>query len=202
MKTAILTLLLAFAMQAREVTTPSESLSENFTVDLEGSPDHRVDTWGDASAQYWQVHFKPPLGYRTRILRVFGNFVTAPDGKMPEGTEAYGLFALQTTSAGQSSIADVGSSGCVFYIQSVLVGGDSKDVESFNVDVTDAGLLGEDNVLVVKTAVFLNTTGLKIHMEPSWVMVVRFEVVRFEATRFCLPDITITCDGNWFVSNH
>jgi hypothetical protein len=42
-------------------------------------------------------------------------------------------------------------------------------------DVSKGGLLMSDNTLIVKVAVWLNTTGTAIHMEPTFNLLYQFE---------------------------
>jgi hypothetical protein len=46
---------------------------------------------------------------------------------------------------------------------------------SFDVDTSVGGLLGDDNVPLIQSFVALNTTGLTIHMEPTFVVVFQFD---------------------------
>ena len=48
------------------------SSSGNFSADLLGTRDTRPDTWGNADAAGWTIQFRPPAGYRVRILKLRG----------------------------------------------------------------------------------------------------------------------------------
>lgn len=62
---------------------------------------------------------------------------------------------------------------CFLYVQ-VATGG-KPERASFDNAVSAGGLLASDNTLYVKVAVWLNDTGLAIHMEPTWVTVLQVE---------------------------
>ncbi len=61
----------------------------------------------------------------------------------------------------------------MLYVQSGTGGKPERAPIDF--DVSAGGLLSEDNVLESKLAVFLNDTGLPIHMEATFTLVYRFE---------------------------
>ena len=152
------------------------SSSTNFAFDLAGVPDTRPGTYGTAEAMSGRITFSPPAGYRVHILRVYGDFIGWPVGVVPEGTAAGVLFALGSTGVSGSTNADFMADGCFLYIQDSTMGKPLRDPYDFNVRA--GGLLEADNVLVLTAAVWLNTTGLKIHMEPTFVAVYRFEKVQ------------------------
>jgi hypothetical protein len=158
------------------------STAANFAYDLIGSPDARPGTWGMGGSQTYKLTFKVPTGYRARILRVYGDFVVWPRGTpLPDaGDNVVGhsvgvLFGLSSTAPDGSLIASGGgaSDNCFLYIQ------DSSKGESrrapFDFDTHVGGLLQDDGTMLVKAAVWLNTTGLAIHMEPSFTIVFQFE---------------------------
>lgn len=149
------------------------SAATNHATDLEGDPDSREGTWGTAGAVSHRIVFKPPVGYRVRVLRVYGDFLTWPIGKVESGKFAGTLWGLQTTGPDGSARADPIADNCFLYIQ--LATGGEPARASVNYDVREGGLLGPDHILVSKHAVWLNDTGLKIHMESSFVLVYQFE---------------------------
>ena len=149
------------------------SAATNLSVDLKGTPDLRQDTWGTADYSIKTITFNPPPGHRVRILRVYGDFVSWPIGKVEPGKFAGVLLGLQTTAPEGSTRMDWGADNTMLYIQDATGGGPRR--AAFDFDVSDAGLLQPDNKLLVKMAVWLNDTDLIIHMEPSFVMVYRYE---------------------------
>jgi hypothetical protein len=152
---------------------PKYSTSVNLAVDLQGAPDTRPGTWGDAGVATWSIHFLAPAGSRVRILRVYGDFIIWPRGRVREGTFAGTLFGLQTSGPDGSVLADIAADNCFLYLQMATNG--KPERAPFDSDVSVGGLLGADNTLKVRAAVWLNDTGLLIHMEPSWVMTFQIE---------------------------
>ena len=153
----------------------ARSTAGNFTVDLAGTPDTRPRTWGTQGYVVWPVKFNVLAGDRVRVLRVYGDFLIWPKGKPPAGTHAGALLSLHTSSPDTpvNSVSPYFADNCFLYVQ--LATGGEPERASFDRDVSAGGLLAKDNVLYVKVAVWLNNTGLEIHMEPTWVMVYRIE---------------------------
>lgn len=168
MKTVALLVLMAASMVAQ-----TYSAATNFSVDLIGVPDTRPDTWGTASYAVKAITFKPPQGQRVRILRVYGDLLIWPLGVVPQGKFAGVLLGLQTTAPDGSVRMDWGADNTMLYIQDAT-GGEPRRA-AFDYKVSVGGVLGPDNKLIVKMATWLNDTGLPIHIEPSFVMVYRFE---------------------------
>jgi len=166
--------LAAASLQAAE-PTPQYSAATNVVVDLKGDPDARPGTWGTAGSVVWTIRFLVPAGYRVRILRAYGDFLIWPRGKVPEGAYAGALFGLQTSEPEGSRLADLMADNCFLYLQ-VATGG-KPERAAFDHSVAAGGLLAKDNTLYAKVAVWLNDTGLAIHMEPTWVTVFQIEDV-------------------------
>ena len=149
------------------------SIATNFAEDIKGDPDNRPSTWGDAGYIVKRINFAPKPGCRVRIDRVYGDFVVWPIGLVPPGKFAGTLLGLQTT-AGEGSIqADWAADNTFLYIQ-VATGG-APERAAFDYQVGPGGLLQSDNAMLVKMAVWLNDTGLVIHMEPSFVVQFHYE---------------------------
>lgn len=149
------------------------SIATNFSTDLKGEPDNRENTWGDAGAYTHKLTFRPPAGCRVRIIKVYGDFLIWPIGKVEPGKFAGALLGLQNTGYEGSAYADLAADNTFLYIQTATSGGAAR--AAFDYDTTSGGLLGRDHVMLVKMAVWLNDTGLKIHMEPSFVAVFQYE---------------------------
>ena len=147
--------------------------STNFAADLYGTKDTRPGTWGYTRAYETPLNqFKPPVGYRTRILRVYGDFIACP--VTPSGGHGYALFGLQKTGFTQSGRVSLADENTLVYYQLGMSGNECAS-RSFDVDVNVAGLLQPDNTLQGKVASFLNDTGSPIHVEPTFTAVYRFE---------------------------
>ena len=154
--------------------------SANFSVDLLGVKDTRQQTWGYTGSAEWNVVFSPPSGYRVRILHVAGDLVAWPrilpgEVPIPAGHYAGVLLALHTT-------APEGSQWCTpcadntFLYRQLAIDAEPGRI-SFDADVSVGGLLGADNIAVVKVADWLNTEGT-VHIEPTLNWVFRFEAVK------------------------
>ena len=169
---AAVVLALCLSMGAAECERAC-SFGTNFSADIKGDPDTRQDTWGDAGYTVKAITFRPPPGYRVRILRVYGDFVVWPLGRVGPGRFAGVLLGLQTSGPEGSVRADWAGDNTMLYIQDAT-GGEARRA-GFDFDTKAGGLLEADHKLLVKMAVWLNDTGLPIHMEPSMVVVYRYE---------------------------
>lgn len=172
---------------------PAYSASANFSADMSGTPDTRANTWGTAGATTWQIHFFVPEGDRVRIMRVYGDFLIWPKGKVPDGTYAGALFSLHTSSPDTpvSTLAPLMVDNCFLYLQ--LATGGHPERAAFDTKVSAGGLLESDNTLFVKVAVWLNDTGLPIHMEPTFVAV--FQVQDASGSPVNVPTTAIATHG-------
>lgn len=146
----------------------------NLSTDLAGDPDTRPGTWGTQGEVVWQIHFSVPAGDRVRMLRTYGDFLIWPKGIVSPGTFSGTLFSLHTSSPDVpvNTVSPYMADNCFLYVQQATNGGPRRVPIDFN--VTYGGLLESDNTLYAKMAVWLNNTGLPMHMEASWVSV--FEV--------------------------
>lgn len=150
------------------------SSATNFTTDILGEPDTRPDTWGRAGTSVWKIRFTPPpAGHRVRIMRVYGDFLIWPKGKVEDGRFAGALLGLQTTAPEGSVRADLAADNTMLYVQTATAG--KPERVAFDYDVSAGGLLEADHVLVVKVAVWLNDTERAIHCEPTFTMVYKYE---------------------------
>jgi len=149
------------------------SSAANFSADILGVPDTRPNTWGRAGARTWQIRFKPPAGYRVRITKVYGDFLIWPKGTVEPGKFAGALFGLQTTAPEGSERAIPTADNTFLYVQTATGGAPAR--AAFDYDVSAGGLLERDHVLTVKVAVWLNSTELEIHCEPTFVAVYGWE---------------------------
>lgn len=150
------------------------SIATNIPYDAMGTPDTRPNTWGDAGYQMTPIHFtEVPAGYRVRILRVYGDFISWPRGVVEPGEFAGTLWGLQTTAPDGSTRADLAADNCMAYLQQGI--GAAPVRAAYDLDTAAGGLLGFDSTLNVKEAVFLNTTGLVIHSEASFTIVYDYE---------------------------
>jgi hypothetical protein len=128
--------------------------------------------------------FAAPARYRTRILHVTGNFIAWPrTGIVPTGMSAEVGFGLKTTAPdGSARIAYTGTTNQPYdnsfvWVQGIVAVGDSRSVTPMDFDTRAGGLLGADNTLLIQSFVALNTTGLTIHMEPTFICTYQFEPI-------------------------
>lgn len=172
--------------EGRRNDTPVDQhyVSGNFPVNLYGPPDTRNETWGNAEAQSLNITFKPPQGKtRTRVLGLRGDLVAWPSPvatvdtgavQTPATGSAGVLLGFSTSSSKGSQYVDFGADGCMVYIQDAVTGG-QKTCREFDYEVEADGLLDEDNILVLKLAAWLNTTGVPIHIEGTYGILFQFE---------------------------
>jgi hypothetical protein len=120
-----------------------------------------------------KITFRPPFGYRVRIIRIYGDFLIWPVGKVADGRFAGALFGAQNTGYEGSKHSDWAADNTFLYVQ-VATGGQPARA-AFDYKTKHGGLLQADNALDLKMAVWLNDTELPIHMEPSFTVVYRFE---------------------------
>jgi hypothetical protein len=155
------------------------SFSINIPYDNAGQPDTRPGTWGTAASYSVPIPFADvPSGYLVRITRVYGDVVSWPHGQIAPGTFSGVLSGLETTNPVPSQYVAPGlgaMAGCFLYFQDRVGAAGSRIPAA--VDSIKNGLLGPDNVLVLTQAVWLNETGVSIHMETTLVVEFVFEAV-------------------------
>lgn len=172
--------------RGRRNDTPVDAqyISGNYPVNLYGPPDTRNETWGNAEAQELKIQFTPPVGKtRTRILGIRGDVVAWPSPvatvdtgalQTPATGSAGVLLGFSTTSSKGSKACNFCADGCMVYIQSAITNG-QQCTRAFDYDVVVDGLLDADNILVLKLAAWLNTTGVPIHVEGTYGILFQFE---------------------------
>ncbi len=159
----------------------SFTVSGNFPRDLYGPVDTRNLTWGHAGAETLPIQFNPPAGYRVRILKLRGDLTAWPrvlEGEDPVPADRYAgvLLGFSTSSSAGAVECDYCAAGCMLYVQDAIHGGDAKRTP-FDYDFTsERVLLDPDNLLNLKLAEFLNTTGYPIHLEGTYT--ITFEWVK------------------------
>jgi hypothetical protein len=174
-------LAVAVLAQASDCISRPCSSSTNFSFDIAGTLDTRPGSYGNAGAEQGVITFSPPAGYRVRVLRVYGDFIAWASGFPSPGTRSGVLFALSSTLTTPATYADLVSDNCFLYLQDSVSFLKLDTRDPFDFAVQDGGLLAADNKLLLTTAAWLNTTGLSIHMEPSFVIVYTFEKAIFNS---------------------
>lgn len=175
----LVAVLVAGGLWAQAPVLGPYSAATNLTFDSAGKPDTRAGTWGSADYVDFPIKFHPPDGYRVRVLRAYGDFIAFPkQGVVPQGTYSEASWGLMTTAPGGSSRVDASADDCFLWRQTLVTSGVPFGHESFNDDVHVGGLLEPDNLMIWRLAVSINTTGLVIHLEPTFVFVYQFELVQ------------------------
>jgi hypothetical protein len=152
------------------------STAVNFSIDLAGVPDTRPGTWGNAASAQNLMQFTPPAGHRVRVMKVYGDFIAFPKSGTPRaGTSCEVGWGLKTTAADGSSRISTGYDNSFVWLQDAVLPAQLKSRSGFSFEVATGGLLEPDHKLISQAFVALNTTGLTIHMEPTFVMVYQFE---------------------------
>lgn len=162
---------------------PLHYVSGNYPVNLYGPVDTRNECWGNAEAQSLPIQFKPPAGQRVRVLELRGDLTAWPKtvGVAPgPGLDAVAigsagvLLGFSTTGSAGATECNFCADGCMVYVQAALVG-NTAVVRDFDYVVSADNLLDEDNILVLKLAAWLNTTGVPIHVEGTYGILFQFE---------------------------
>lgn len=145
----------------------------NVTLDLAGKPDLVNGGASDSFAS--KAEFHPPPRYRTRIIRVDGDFLAyVKSGPIPVGTSSEVGFGLKTTAPdGDARVSYPGYTVTPYansfvWVQDAVTPTHDSTRMAFDRDTTAGGLLESDNTLLIQSFVAMNTTGLKIHMEPTF----------------------------------
>jgi len=122
--------------------------------------------------------FKPPAGYRVRILRLRGDLISWPrvlKGEAPVAAGSYAgvLLSFHSTGSGDSERCDYCADNHMVYVQDAL---SDKPVRTpYDMDTTIGGVLSADHKLNITIAGWLNTTGYPLHIEPTFTVEYRFE---------------------------
>jgi len=152
------------------------STAVNFAIDLAGTPDTRPGTWGNAGFAQNLITFSPPAGNVVRVLRVYGDFLAFPkSGTLSAGSSCEVGWGLKSTAPDGSSRVSTGYDNSFVWLQNVVTSNEPGCRAPFDFAVDVGGLLQSDNRLISQVFVALNTTGLTIHMEPTFTIIYQFE---------------------------
>jgi hypothetical protein len=152
------------------------STAMNFAIELAGTPDTRPGTWGNAGVAQNIVTFSPPAGYRVRALRIYGDFIGFPrSGVLAADTSCEIGWGLKSTAPDGSTRLSTGYDNSFVWLQNAITSLAPSCRAAFDHVVETGGLLEPDNTMISQAFVALNTTGLTIHMEPTFTMVYQFE---------------------------
>ncbi len=200
---ALLLLLACAASACAEVPAVRHSVV-NWAVDLRGVPDERPFTWGctreePCGTRAESVVFNVDLargeaaeGRRIRVLRIYGGALLWPQGTVEPGRFAGVLVSLHSepvdlsSSGGRTWVVPVDgetiqvaaranfSQAGTFYANQWGTDGRLQHAR-ISEDVSEIGLLGPDNILRSKLAVWMNSTGRDIHFEIQLTIVWQWE---------------------------
>jgi len=151
--------------------------SSNLSVDLAGAQDTRVATWGTADYHDFRVSLPAP-GKRVRILRIAGDLVAWPKvlpGELPVSPGQYaGVLVGFMTTAFEGSVRCLPcADNTMIYAQGAM--GAAPVRVPFDREVSVGGALEADQVLVVRIASWLNSTGRPVHAEATFTVTWRAE---------------------------
>ncbi len=170
MHRSLLLLALAIAAHAGDCISSPCSGSTNFPRDLYGPVDTRPNCYGHAEAAILPITFKPPAGYRVKILGLRGDLVSWALGKPAQGKVTGVLLGFSTTGPEGSVHADWLGDNTPLYVQDVLR---NKKRTRFDYPDVDT-ILEPDHVLNLKIATWLNETGVPYHLEATASITYRF----------------------------
>jgi hypothetical protein len=170
--------LIALNVTAQDLLIKPFSSAANFSADLLGPIDTRgACCWGNADFTEWSITFRPPAGYRVRILALHGDLVAWPrvlpgQPAVPPGSYAGVLLAFRSSAQPHSDNCDLCDDPTMLYLQ----GATHSEPTRVPFDQTDlSALLEPDNKLIVRVASWPNTTGYPIHIEPTFTVRYRYE---------------------------
>jgi len=149
---------------------PSEIrvVSGNFADDLIGTPDTRPGTWGTAGVAYHELRFHPPDGCAVKLLSISGDLL-AWTRNWSYGKAGVLVGIHRTLWGGKNPWApcDYCTEDVILYRQ-LGVDGLRAHTTEFDRRFKRGVLVGPDNCLKFKHAVWLNETGQLVHIETTW----------------------------------
>jgi hypothetical protein len=153
--------------------------SINIALDFIGKDDTRVSTWGKTDSYGSPIKFNAPAGYRVRILHVYGDFIAQPLGVVAPGTYCEIGWGLKSTAPdGSTRVTYPGYRNTAFdnsFVWRQDFVNSANQGKSLHFDYATNFLLESDNILISQAFIALNTTGLTIHMEPTFTVEYQFE---------------------------
>ena len=164
-------------------------VTTNVADRLIGEVDLRPNQFGTAGVAIHNIPFKPPTGFRTRILRLHGDFTavfvernTFQDSWMmryqasQRSYFAGALTSFRHTGPEGSPHADHVADNAMVYRQRFLHSRSPTGAVDYSEKIIN-GLLQPDNILRIVHAVFNNTSGKFVQMETTVQIQFRFEPI-------------------------
>jgi hypothetical protein len=160
---------------ALAVFPQTRTLTENYSIDLAGKPDARPGTWGGADSVASPLRFTPPAGYRVRILAIHGDFIAWPKaGTIPPGTSAEAGWGIKTTAPDGTTAAAYGYDNTAVWVQCGLTAALDNCARAYDREFPGGFDLGPDNTLISQAFIAINTSGVTVHMEPTFTIRYQF----------------------------
>lgn len=162
-------------------------ISTNVVDRFIGKPDTRENQFGRQGFAIHRIVFKPPEGYRVRIVEIHMDVVAKwsgretlyikynSDGVIPSDLwtpSGWALGGLQTTGPEGSRLAHPAADNTIIYRQLEV-----PDRVEFNLNRVHNGLLMPDHTLLIKHAIFNVVGGREIQIETSGEIAFRFKRV-------------------------
>lgn len=174
----------------------NKSFSFNLAYDTAGEPGQ---PWGSLAFVDSPIKFNPPAGQRVQLMKFQGTvyaYINGPGGvpeTAPAGT-AMGLLAGFLTETTQNASgqyvannqpspdaafpvpgilpSNQPQSGCPWFFSGSVTAAVNKETWIVDLDLSsnENAKLDANNVLLVRQAIFLNNTGMPIHMEVSGII--------------------------------
>ncbi len=172
------------AAQTKTIVAPLSGGALDVGADLAGKPDPRAiqwpgKVWGNADYDDTIIRFYPPAGYQVHIISAAGSLSSFARGTVPEGTTAGISWGLVSNAVTAKPGADV-NPACMAYVkQSITARHDAETTPFSFTQIGENGILGPDNVLISRTAVYLNETGRVMHIEQA--LVLTYEMIPIPA---------------------
>jgi len=165
--------------QSKTVGAPVSGGALDMGADLAGSPDPRATqwpgkVWGNAGYSDTVIQFYPPAGQRVHIISAVGTVSSYARGVVPSGTSAGISWGLLSNSGSSPTDAAVNNLCMAYVKQSITARVDSETTPFSFTGIGRNGVLAADNALVSRTAVYLNETGLTMHIEQALVLTYEF----------------------------
>ena len=154
----------------------------NHSIDVTGKPDQRPTSWGLSQPVPIRLKIAAPAGFRVRILRVAGDLVAWPKAGTLTGARyaevGWGLNTSLNDGSKYVSYADdpaaMAFDNSCAWVQDSLTATHGSSRISFDRDVSACGVL-KDGAFISQAFVALNTSGLEIHLEPTFTLTYQFE---------------------------
>jgi len=155
--------------------------TSNFAYELKGTANGGPGLWGAATSYQNLIVFHPPPGYHVRILWLSGDVVAWPSQniRVPDGTRVEIGWGLKDTGPDITPDVNYDNSSATPYRGTFLwLQGELDWINQYlrlPFDRQINVVLGSDNAMVCQPFVALDTTGVAIHIEPTFTFTYVYE---------------------------